>query len=110
MDVFIVNYWHLQRDNVTLEWLPRAQEDTREASKFYHYKQGFLNEALKCKNQNKDVEKCEEIVDLVRRLKIVSRCGSRPSPNDVRLTQIQTEMETMCVLLVKIDYLRPIKA
>ena len=72
------NVLHTQKDNLTLFWLARAQNASGEASKYYNYKEAFKNDK-----------------DLVRRLKIVSRCGSRPSADDARMTEVLTQLETM---------------
>ena len=73
-----LEYFNTQRDNLTLFWLPRAQNASREASMYYTYKAAFKDDK-----------------DLVRRLKLVSRCGSRPSKDDARKTEVLTELETM---------------
>ena len=70
----------LQRDAVTLKWMPWEQYSTKEARKFYNYKKLFLK-----KGQD----------SLVRMLKIAGICGSYPSDDDQRKVELSTQLETM---------------
>lgn len=80
MMLIVIPTQPLQRDNATLKWLPWLHNASAEATKFYHYK------------------KCFRDSNLVRQLKIITLCGSRPSSDDARLTQVATAMETLYVL------------